>query len=72
MQINLSEGYINAASFSLESSGLTIVSDGSLKQGTRRNLFSFDIANVNGDTGYFKVHNGKSDMIYLSGTRQYI
>lgn len=72
MQIDLSKGYINAASFSLESSGLTIVSDGSLKQGTRRNLFSFDIANVNGDTGYFKVHNGKSDMIYLSGTRQYI
>ena len=72
MQIDLSKGYINAASFSLESSGLTIISDGSLKQGTRRNLFSFDIANVNGDTGYFKVHNGKSDMIYLSGTRQYI
>ena len=72
MQIDLSKGYINAASFSLESSGLTIVSDGSLNQGTRRNLFSFDIANVNGDTGYFKVHNGESNMIYLSGSKQFI
>lgn len=63
--IDLTEGKIDSYNFILKSRAMTLDSVNS--------RFTFDIAKINGDTGYFKVEDStKKPMIYLSNTSQYI
>ena len=64
MMINLTDGAIDAYNFKLTSSALNIDSI--------NNKFDFNIANISGDTGWFKIRNGNNNIIYLSGNSQYI